>query len=96
MVLLAGCGGASSSGAPVDEVRAAILGFGNTQEIRCEDAGAELEGRAVVRCGFAQEANESGAMTAQARCFVVRDGEVVDVTRSLPIGDLRTCELSAP
>ncbi len=80
----------------MDEVKAGVVGFGNTQTIRCEDAGAELDGHAVVRCGFEQEVSESGVMSAQARCYVVRDGAVVDVTRSLPIGDLRTCDLSAP
>ena len=96
---LAGCGGDDRPAAKesIDTVRAAIVGFGTTQSVRCEDAdGAELRGLAVVRCGFEEEVDESGVMSAQDRCYVVESGAVVDVTRELPIGTLRSCTVSAP
>jgi hypothetical protein len=96
---LAGCGGddEQAGNAPVDAVRAAVVGFGTTQAVRCEDAdGATLRGLAVVRCGFEQEVDESGVMSAQDRCYVVESGAVVDVTRELPIGTLRSCTVTAP
>jgi hypothetical protein len=95
---LAGCGGSDEPAAndSVEPVRQAVVGFGTTQEVRCEDAdGATLDGVAVVRCGFEEEENESGVMRAQDRCYVVRSGAVVDVTGELPIGDLRSCTLSS-
>ena len=97
---LAGCGDGGGSGAEADDVtqvRDSVVGFGTTQGVRCERAGgAELRGLAVVRCSFEQEEDVSGAMRAQDRCYVVESGAVVDVTRELPIGTLRSCTLSAP
>ena len=96
---LAGCGGDGepAGNESVDTVRAAIVGFGTTQSVRCEDAdGATLRGLAVVRCGFEEEVDESGVMSAQDRCYVVESGAVVDVTRELPIGTLRSCTVTAP
>jgi hypothetical protein len=99
-VVLAGCGGEAELGAKDDDVRRvrdSVVGFGTTQAVRCEDAdGAELRGRPVVRCSFEQEEDVSGAMRAQDRCYVVESGAVVDVTRELPIGTLRSCILNAP
>jgi hypothetical protein len=95
----AGCGGDAepAGNESVDTVRAAVVGFGTTQAVRCEDAdGATLRGLAVVRCGFEEEEDESGVMRAQDRCYVVESGAVVDVTRELPIGTLRSCTLTAP
>jgi hypothetical protein len=100
VVALAGCGGdgePEASDTEVSRVRDSVVGFGTTQGVRCEDAdGAELRGRPVVRCSFEQEEDVSGAMRAQDRCYVVESGAVVDVTRELPIGALRTCMLNAP
>jgi hypothetical protein len=96
---LAGCGGDEepAGNESVDTVRTAIVGFGTTQSVRCEDAdGATLRGLAVVRCGFEEEVDESGVMSAQDRCYVVESGAVVDVTRELPIGTLRSCTVTAP
>ena len=96
---LAGCGGDEepAGNESVETVRTAIVGFGTTQSVRCEDAdGATLRGRAVVRCGFEEEVDESGVMSAQDRCYVVESGAVVDVTRELPIGTLRSCTVTAP
>jgi hypothetical protein len=96
-VALAGCGGSDEEpeSESVATVRKAVLGFGTTQSVRCEDAdGAELRGLAVVRCGFEVEENESGVMRAQDRCYVVESGAVRDVTGELPIGDLRSCTIS--
>jgi hypothetical protein len=97
-VALAGCGGSDERAADdsVATVREAVIGFGTTQGVRCEDAdGATLDGLAVVRCGFEEEENESGVMRARDRCYVVRSGAVVDVTGELPIGDLRSCTISS-
>jgi hypothetical protein len=93
---LAGCGGsAASEEAPVDVVEAAITGFGTTQAVRCEDAGElEVRGERVVRCSFEEEEDVSGVMRAKGRCYVVEDGEVIDVTRELPVGT--TCSVSSP
>ena len=96
---LAGCGGDEepAGNESVETVRTAIVGFGTTQSVRCEDAdGATLRGLAVVRCGFEEEVDESGVMSAQDRCYVVESGAVVDVTRELPIGTLRSCTVTAP
>ncbi len=96
---LAGCGGDGKpvAGEPVEQVEKFVVGFGTTQGVRCEPAGeAELRGLAVVRCAFEQEEDVSGAMRAQDRCYVVESGAVVDVTRELPIGTLRSCTVSAP
>ncbi|MBA2332061.1 MAG: hypothetical protein H0V94_04640 [Actinobacteria bacterium] len=99
-IALAGCGGdgePSPSEDDIAQVRDAIVGFGTTQAVRCEAAGgAELRGLAVIRCGFEEEEDVSGAMRAQDRCYVVESGAVVDVSRELPIGDLRSCMISAP
>ncbi len=98
VVALAGCGGDDGPRASEDEVeqiRTSIVGFGTTQGVRCEKAdGAELRGLAVIRCSFEEEENVSGAMRAQGRCYVVESGAVVDVTRELPIGAMRSCTLS--
>ncbi len=94
---LAGCGGdePAASEDELEVVRSSIVGFGTTQGVRCEDAdGARVRGLAVVRCTFEEEEDVSGAMRAQDRCYVVEAGAVVDVTRELPIGTLRTCTLS--
>jgi hypothetical protein len=100
VVALAGCGGDAepeASGTEVSRVRDSVVGFGTTQAVRCEVAdGAVLRGRPVVRCSFEQEEDVSGAMRAQDRCYVVESGAVVDVTRELPIGTLRSCTLNAP
>jgi hypothetical protein len=81
----------------VGRVRDSVVGFGTTQAVRCESAdGAVLRERPVVRCSFEQEEDVSGAMRAQDRCYVVESGGVVDVTRELPIGTLRSCMLNAP
>jgi len=85
---LAGCGGSDTAGEDsIETVRNAVVGFGTTQAVRCEDAGPlELRGLDVVRCGFEEEEDESGVMRAQDRCYVVESGAVVDVTRELPVG----------
>ena len=73
-----------------------VVGFGTTQGVRCENAdGAVLRERPVVRCSFEQEEDVSGAMSVQDRCYVVEADAVVDVTRELPIGNLRSCMLNA-
>lgn len=95
---LAGCGGdgePTASEDEVEQVRSSIVGFGTTQGARCEGAGdAELRGLAVVRCTFEEEEDVSGVMRTQDRCYVVESGAVVDVTRELPIGTLRSCTLT--
>lgn len=99
VVALGGCGGDGEPAESEDEierVQNSVVGFGTTQGVRCADAGATLRELAVVRCSFEEEEDVSGAMRAQDRCYVVESGAVVDVTRELPIGTLRSCTVSAP
>ena len=96
VLALAGCGGsAASEEAPVATVEAQIEAFGTTQAVRCEGAdGLELRGEPVVRCSFEEEEDVSGVMRAKGRCYLVEDGELIDVTRELPVGT--TCSVTAP
>ena len=94
---LAGCGGGDDAAGnnSVEAVQKAVVGFGTTQAVRCEDADElELRGLDVVRCGFEEEEDESGVMRAQDRCYVIRSGAVVDVTGELPVGT--ACTISSP
>jgi len=94
---LGGCGGsgAAAENDSVETVRSAVVGFGTTQAVRCEDAGElELRAREVVRCGFEEEEDVSGVMKARDRCYVVESGAVRDVTSELPVGT--SCTVSSP
>jgi hypothetical protein len=91
---LVGCGGKQAPEAPTDQVFAGVVAKGTTQGVRCEPIGAEVRGEPVVACSFEEERNESGAMRAVDRCFVVRDGVVIDVTREVPVGT--SCAVTSP
>jgi hypothetical protein len=93
---LAACGGdAEPEGATeVDEVFEGVVAKGTTQDVRCDPVDAEVRGEPVVACSFEEERNESGVMRAVDRCFVVREGVLIDVTREVPVGT--SCVVSSP
>jgi hypothetical protein len=91
---LAGCGGKQAADAPTDEVFAGVVAKGTAQDVHCEPVDAEVRGEPVVGCSFEEERNASGAMRAVDRCFVVRDGVLIDVTREVPVGT--SCAVTAP
>jgi predicted small lipoprotein YifL len=91
---LAGCGGKQAPDAPTDEVFAGVVAKGTAQDVHCEPVGAKVRGEPVVGCSFEEERNASGAMRAVDRCFVVRDGVLIDVTREVPVGT--SCAVSSP
>jgi hypothetical protein len=91
---LAGCGGRPAADRAADEVFAGVVAKGTTQGVRCKPAGAEVRGEPVVGCSFEEERNASGAMRAVDRCFVVRDGVLIDVTREVPVGT--SCAVTSP
>lgn len=92
---LAGCGGgAEPEGEEVDEVFEGVVAKGTTQDVRCDSVDAEVRGEPVVACSFEEERNESGVMRAVDRCFVVREGVLIDVTREVPVGT--SCAVSSP
>jgi hypothetical protein len=93
---LAGCGGdADPEGAPeVDEVFEGVVARGTTQDVRCDPVDAEVRSEPVVACSFEEERNESGVMRAVDRCFVVKEGVLIDVTREVPVGT--SCAVSSP
>jgi hypothetical protein len=94
LVLAAGCGGSGEEGAPTEEVFQGVSERGTAQNVRCEDVGVEVRGEPVVACSFEEERNESGVMRAADRCFVLREGVLIDVTREVPVGT--SCSVSAP
>ena len=90
LLLAAGCGGGDETAAPpAESVEATIFEGGIEQNVRCEPA-PELkdpgEDRAVFRCSFEEEQDVSGAMRMSDRCYALEEGELVDVTRALPVG----------
>ncbi|HUQ22803.1 MAG TPA: hypothetical protein VM049_07280 [Gaiellaceae bacterium] len=91
---LAGCGGNESSDRVADEVFDGVVARGTTQGVRCQPVGVEMRGEPVVACSFEEERNASGAMRAVDRCFVLRDGVLIDVTREVPVGT--SCAVTAP
>ena len=91
---LAGCGEDAAPEAPTDEVFEGVTGLGTTQDVRCDPVDVEVRGEPVVACSFEEERNASGAMRAVDRCFVVRDGVLIDVTREVPVGT--SCAVSSP
>jgi len=93
---LASCGGdAEPDGAPeVDDVFEGVVAKGTTQDVRCDPVDAEVRGEPVVACSFEEERNESGVMRAVDRCFVVKEGVLIDVTREVPVGT--SCAVSSP
>ncbi len=91
---LAGCGDDRSADAPTDAVFEGVVAKGTTQDVRCDPVGTEVRGEPVVACSFEEERNESGAMRAVDRCFVVREGVLIDVTREVPVGT--SCAVTSP
>jgi hypothetical protein len=71
-----------------------VVAKGTTQHVRCNPVGVEVRGEPVVACSFEEERNESGVMRAVDRCFVVREGVLIDVTREVPVGT--SCAVSSP
>jgi hypothetical protein len=53
-----------------------------------------VRGEPVVACSFEEERNESGVMRAVDRCFVVREGVLIDVSGEVPVGT--SCAVSSP
>ena len=80
--------------APTDEVFAGVVARGTAQDVHCEPVDAEVRGEPVVACSFEEERNASGAMRAVDRCFVVREGVLIDVTREVPVGT--SCAVTSP
>ena len=91
---LVGCGGKQAPDAPTDEVFAGWSRKARRRTSSCEPVGAEVRGEPVVGCSFEEERNASGVMRAVDRCFVVRDGVLIDVTREVPVGT--SCAVSSP
>jgi hypothetical protein len=94
MLAIAGCGEKPTPAGPTDEVFEGVVAKGTTQHVRCNPVGVEVRGEPVVACSFEEERNESGVMRAADRCFVVRDGVLIDVTREVPVGT--SCAVSSP
>jgi predicted small lipoprotein YifL len=94
MLAIAGCGEKPTPAGPTDKVFEGIVAKGTTQHVRCNPVGVEVRGEPVVGCSFEEERNESGVMRAVDRCFVVRDGVLIDVTREVPVGT--SCAVSSP
>jgi hypothetical protein len=90
---LAGCADEPAPEGPTDEVFAGVVAKGTAQDVRCKPVGVEVRGEPVVACSFEEERNESGVMRAVDRCFVVRDGVLIDVTREVPVGT--SCAVSS-
>ena len=91
---LAGCGDEAARDAPTDEVFEGVVATGTAQGVECSPVDAEVRGEPVVACSFEEEVNESGAMRAADRCFVVREGVLIDVTREVPVGT--SCAVTSP
>jgi hypothetical protein len=91
---LAGCGDDEDADAPTDAVFSGVVALGTTQDVKCEPVGIEIRGDAVVACSFEEERNDLGVMRAVDRCFVIREGVLIDVTRQVPVGT--ACGVSAP
>jgi hypothetical protein len=92
----AGCGGGAEPEGPaeVDEVFEGVVARGTTQDVRCDPVDAEVRGEPVVACSFEEERNESGVMRDVDRCFVVKEGALIDVTREVPVGT--SCAVTSP
>jgi hypothetical protein len=97
-IVLGGCGNAEESNdagpTEADKVFAGVRAKGTTQNIRCDPVGIEVRGEPVVACSFEEERNESGVMRAVDRCFVVREGVLIDVSGEVPVGT--SCAVSSP
>ena len=91
---LAGCGDEPAPEGPTDEVFAGVVAKGTAQDVRCNPLRIEVRGEPVVACSFEEERNESGVMRAVDRCFVVREGVLIDVTREVPVGT--SCAVTSP
>jgi hypothetical protein len=91
---LAGCGEEAASDAATDEVFEGVVAKGTAQDVECSPVGVEVRGEPVVACSFEEEVNASGVMRAADRCFVVREGVLIDVTREVPVGT--SCAVSPP
>ena len=93
---LAGCGGDGEpeGASEVDQVFEGVVAKGTTQDVHCDPVEADVRGEPVVACSFEEERNESGVMRAVDRCFVVREGVLIDVTREVPVGT--SCAVTAP
>jgi hypothetical protein len=92
---LAGCGEeAGEEPTQVDQVFEGVVASGTAQDVRCDPVDAEVRGEPVVACSFEEERNESGVMRAVDRCFVIRDGVLIDVTREVPVGT--SCVVTDP
>ena len=85
---------ASRPGGSDRRVFAGVVAKGTAQDVRCEPVAAEVRGEPVVGCSFEEERNASGAMRAVDRCFVVRDGVLIDVTREVPVRT--SCAVTSP
>jgi hypothetical protein len=93
-LVLAGCGGEEAPDRATDQVFAGVVAKGTTQDVHCEAVDAEVREEPVVGCSFEEERNASGAMRAVDRCFVVRAGVLIDVTREVPVGT--SCAVNSP
>src|SRR5688572_33509099 len=95
---LGGCGNAEESNdagpTDADKVFEGVRAKGTTQNIRCNPVDIEVHAEPVVACSFEEERNESGVMRAVDRCFVVREGVLIDVSREVPVGT--SCAVSSP
>ena len=90
---LAGCGDSEPKSVS-EEVFDGVVAMGRTQNVRCEPAGVVLRDEPVVGCSFEEERNDLGVMRAVDRCFVVREGVLIDVTREVPVGT--SCAVTDP
>ena len=79
LLVLAGCGGGSSSAKTSDVEKAILVRSPDSSQVTCEQHG-EYQGATLYRCGM-DVATSVREMRPESSCYTFEDGRLDNVTR---------------